>query len=84
MSENVKRFLEAVSQDREFLEKINEAATTEAVIALAAEKGFTLTAEDLKPAATGELSDDELDGVAGGTGGGIPLEGFARLRQRLI
>ncbi len=83
MSENVKRFLEAVSQDKEFLEKINEAASPETVIALAAEKGFTLTAEDMKPAATGELSDDELDGVAGGIDNTALWEGFKALNMRL-
>ena len=65
MTENMKKFLEAVSQEKEFTEKLTKAETVEAVIALAKEKGFTLTAEDLKPQA-GELNDDELDAVAGG------------------
>ena len=67
MTDNMKKFLEAASQDREFVEKLNKAETPEAVISLAAEKGFTLTEEDLKPALqTGEVSDDEMDAVAGG------------------
>ena len=82
MTKDAKSFLEALSRDKELLEKIKEAPTTEAVIALAAEKGFALTAEDLKPAAAGELSDDDLDGVAGGTGNTTPLEGIAWLQKQ--
>ena len=67
MTENMKKFLEEASKDQSFIEKMNKAEPPEAVIALAAEKGFALTAEDLKPEApTGELSEDELDAVAGG------------------
>ena len=67
MTENMRKFLEEASKDREYLEKVNKAETPEAVIALAAEKGFILTAEDLKPdQPTGELNDSELDAVAGG------------------
>ena len=67
MTDNMKKFLEAVSQDKEFLEKLTGAETPEAVIALAAEKGFTLTQEDLKQEpASGKISDDELEAVAGG------------------
>ncbi len=68
MTDNMKNFLEEASKDREFVEKLNKAETPEAVIALAREKGFALTAEDLKQerAPSGELSDDELEAVAGG------------------
>ena len=68
MTEKMIAFLEEVSKDKAFLEKLQNAGTPEALIALAAEKGFQLTAEDLKQpeAASGELSDDELENVAGG------------------
>ena len=67
MTDNMKKFLEAVSQNKECIEKLKKAETPEAVIALAAEKGFTLTQEDLKrESATGEISDGELEAVAGG------------------
>ena len=67
MTDNLKTFLEAVSQDREFTKRLTKAETPEAVIALAAEKGFTLTQEDLKQEpASGGISDDELEAVAGG------------------
>ncbi len=66
MTDNMKKFLENISEDKEFIEKLNKAGSEEAVIRLAAEKGFTLTEEDLKPSVpTGELSADELDAVAG-------------------
>ncbi len=68
MTDNLKAFLEAASKDKELLEKLKTAGTPEAVIALAKEKGFDLTAEDLKqePAPLSEISDDELEAVAGG------------------
>jgi len=67
MTDNMKKFLEGISGDKEVIVKLSKALTPEAVIELAAEKGFTLTEEDLKPAAAaGELSEDELNAVAGG------------------
>ena len=67
MTDNMKNFLEEASKDQEFIEKLKKAKTPEAVIAMAKEKGFALTAEDLnKKAPSGELSDDELEAVAGG------------------
>ena len=67
MTDNMKKFLEEVSEDKEFINKVNRAETPEAIIALAAEKGFALTLEDIKPEErTGEVSDEELDAVAGG------------------
>ena len=76
MTDNMKKFLEAVSRNKESIEKLKKAETPEAVIALAAENGFTLTAEDLKPEpTTGEVSDDELNAVAGGKDCGCFLGG---------
>lgn len=76
MTENLKAFLEAVSGDKAFLEKLTGTETPEAVIALAKERGFTLTAEDVQPEpASGALSDDELDAVAGGNVCICPLAG---------
>lgn len=67
MTENLKKYLEAASSDKAYAEKLSKAKTPEAVIALAAEKGFSLTEEDLKPQpASGEMSDAELDAVTGG------------------
>ena len=67
MTDNLQKFLEAASGDREFMDKVSKAETAEAVIALAKEKGFALTAADLTvEAKQGEVSDDELEAVAGG------------------
>ena len=58
--------------DKELLAKAKEAKNPEELITLAKEKGTELTAEsakmyfDLLHPKTGELSDDELDNVAGG------------------
>jgi predicted ribosomally synthesized peptide with nif11-like leader len=65
MTENMKKFLEAVSQREELLAKINDMGKEE-LLALAKELNVELTEADLvKPAQ--ELSDDELDTVAGGS-----------------
>ena len=67
MQDKMKAFLEAAAQDPALAEALEKAETPDAVIALAKEKGFEITAEDLASVPeTGELSDDELDGVAGG------------------
>ena len=75
MTDNMKRFLEAVSSD-EALQKefkvLADSATKEAdahksaIVELAAEHGFTLTEDYFKPSEMGELSMDELEAVAGG------------------
>ena len=73
MTENMKKYLELLSKDEEAQKKLNEqqsASIEEAkgkIIADAAEKGITVTEEDFaEDTGTGELSDDELDAVAGG------------------
>lgn len=79
MTENMKRFVERVSDSGELAEKISS-MTKDELIALAKELGIVLTEADFaQPAA--ELSDDELDDVAGGDvcacvlgGGGIADE----------
>ena len=65
MSENMKKFLEAVSKSEELVAKVNAEKDQDALIALAKELGIALTAADFED--DGELSDDELDAVAGGT-----------------
>jgi predicted ribosomally synthesized peptide with nif11-like leader len=67
MTDRMRSFLEEASKDKDFVEKLNKAATPADVIRLAAEKGFALTEEDMKNGSPdGELSDDELNTVAGG------------------
>ena len=67
--EQLKAFLEKVKADTSLKEKLKAATSPEAVIEIAKEAGFLITAEDMQ-SATIELSDEELEGAAGGTYGG--------------
>ena len=67
--EQLKAFLEKVKADTSLQEKLNAVKTTpEAVIEIAKAAGFLITAEDIQSmqSATVELSDEELEGAAGG------------------
>lgn len=77
MSENLKKFLDLIENDKELEAKAiacNEAGPDGAIaatIALAKEYGIELTEADFEAkaeTASGELDDDELDAVAGGRG----------------
>ena len=63
--EQLKSFLEKVKTDTGLKEKLKAAADSDAVLAIAKEAGFSISADDLKNAQS-ELSDEELEGVAGG------------------
>ena len=82
MTENMKKWLELVSQNEDLQKKLVslQDKTIEqqkaAAIALAKENGITLTDEDLEKSQSEELSDDELDAVAGGGGCGCPFYGY--------
>ena len=66
--EQLKSFLEKVKTDTSLQEKLKAAADADAVLAIAKEAGFAITAEDIQSmqSATIELSDDDLERVAGG------------------
>ena len=64
--EQLKAFLEKVKGDTSLQEKLEAAADADAVTAIAKEAGFSISADDLKNAQVTELSDEELEGVAGG------------------
>ena len=70
--EQLKAFLEAVKADASLQEKLKAAGDADAVIALAKAAGFAISADDLKKAQSeisqSEISEDELEGVAGGYG----------------
>ena len=66
--EQLKAFLEKVQVDTSLQEKLKAAADNDAVVAIAKEAGFNISADDLKNAQS-EISDEELEGVAGGGGG---------------
>ena len=65
--EQLKAFLEAVKTDAGLQEKLKAAADADAVVAIAKAAGFVISAEELKRAQTDRVSDEELEGAAGGT-----------------
>ena len=66
--EQLKAFLEKVKSDTELQDKLKAAGSNEAAIEIAKAAGFAITAEDIQSmqSATVELSDEELEGAAGG------------------
>ena len=76
--EQLKAFLEAVKADSSLQEKLKAAGDDDAVIAIAKAAGFAISADDLKKAQS-EISEEELEGVAGGLGFCPPLIGFFSL-----
>lgn len=73
MTENMKKLLELASEDKEFGKEFQE-ADQETLIRLAKEHGIELTEADFeKP--ENEMSDSELDAVAGGGDCGCSLAG---------
>ena len=68
--EQFNAFLEKVKGDTSLQEKLNGAADADAVVEIAKDAGFAITAEDIQSmqSATVELSDEELEGAAGGWG----------------
>ena len=68
--EQLKAFLEKVKADTSLQEKLKAAADANAVSAIAKEAGFSISVDDLKNAQS-DLSDEELEGVAGGYSAGL-------------
>ena len=66
MSEDqLKTFLEAVKADSGLQDKLKAASNADAVVAIAKDAGFSISADDLTKAQSG-LLEQELEGVAGG------------------
>ena len=63
--EQLKAFLEKVQGDTSLQEKLKAAGDADAVLAIAKEAGFMISADDLTKAQS-EISEEELEGVAGG------------------
>ena len=68
--EQLKAFLEAVKGDTGLQEKLKAAGSNEAALEIAKDAGFAITAEDIQSmqSAMVEVSDEELEGAAGGGG----------------
>ena len=68
--EQLSAFLETVKGDTSLQEKLNGAADADAVVEIAKEAGFSITAEDIQSmqpeSESVELSDEELESTAGG------------------
>ena len=72
--ENLERFMTQVADSEDLQAKIGEEITGDALVALGAAHGCEFSIEDVQ--ASAELSDEELDQVAGGAftvNGGNPL-----------
>ena len=67
--EQLKAFLEKVKADTSLQEKLKAAGDANAVAAIAKDAGFSISADDLKNVQS-EISEEELENVAGGVGGG--------------
>ena len=66
MSEDqLKAFLEMLKGDTSLQEKLQAAADSDAVLAIAKEAGFSVSADDLAKAQS-EISDSELESATGG------------------
>ena len=65
--EQLKSFLEKVQGDTNLQEKLKAAADSDAVLAIAKEAGFSISAADLNNAQS-EIEDAELEASAGGQG----------------
>lgn len=65
-SESAKAFVAKMKTDAEFAKKVMECKGKEAREAFVKKAGFEFSAEDLK-ASTAELTDEELEYVAGGS-----------------
>ena len=63
--EQLKAFLEKVKADTSLQERLKAAADNDAVVSIAKEAGFSISTDELKQAQS-ELSEEELEGVAGG------------------
>ena len=63
--EQLKAFWEAIQADAGLQQKLQGVTEPDAVAAIAKEAGFSISAEEIKKAQL-ELTDEQLDGVAGG------------------
>ncbi len=71
--EQLKAFWEAVQADTSLQEKLRATTDADSIASIAKEAGFEITADEVKEA-QGELSEEQLKGVAGGKFLGICFE----------
>ena len=66
MTDNARKFLVFVSKSYTLRHAMKDAKDTEAMLKLAKDNGFDLTAEDFESSEMEEMSEDEMRAVAGG------------------
>ena len=66
--EQLKAFLEKLKDDSSLQEKLKAASDADAASAIAKKAGFSISADEFTKAQSTELSDEELEGMAGGAG----------------
>ena len=81
--EQLKAFLGKVKDDTSLQEKLKAAADSDAILAIAKEAGFSISEADLKQAQS-DLSEQELEGAAGGVNPFCVLEPEFSLGMTLI
>jgi predicted ribosomally synthesized peptide with nif11-like leader len=64
--EQLKAFLEKVKSNTELQEKLKAATSPEAGLEIAKKAGFSITSEDIQSMQSATVSDEELEGAAGG------------------
>ena len=64
--EQLKAFWEVIQSDPELQQKLSGVTELDAIVEIAKEAGFSISADDLKKAQAIEISEEELEGVAGG------------------
>ena len=64
--EQLKAFLEKLKDDTSLQEQLKAASDADAASAIAKAAGFSISADEFTKAQSTELSDEELEGVAGG------------------
>lgn len=72
--ENAKKFLQRLESDEAFRKKIADADGFEARVAIVKGEGFDFSKADMEkahPTSDGELSDEELESVAGGSASSV-------------
>jgi predicted ribosomally synthesized peptide with nif11-like leader len=76
--EQLKAFLEAVKADAGLQEMLKAAGDADDVVEIARVAGFVISADELKRAQAAEISEEELEGMAGGTDGSTNLRKICR------
>ena len=66
--EQLKAFWEAIQADTALQKKLQGVTDPDAIVAIAKEAGFSISADELKKAQS-EISEDQLEGVAAGASG---------------